>query len=245
MKRLRGPQSWLLVGYIAVIAFTWLIQILDLPYHLMGARPTLINWEESILETGFILMIGIFSWRVISYYEGKWSKANAELQKLACTDSLTGALIRREFLARAEKEFVRAKRFDRPFTCGIIDLDTFKSINDNFGHLAGDKVLTEFVRIASSNIRQQDFIGRLGGDEFGIVFVEAVDNEAQIIVKRIHEEWDKANLLSDGGIKLTISFSTGISSTLPTDNELIDCIRRTDKALYNAKQEGKNKTAFV
>jgi len=244
MKNQRESQAWLLVGYIAVIIFTWLIEILDLPHLLMGAAPTAINWQESLLETGFIVLIWAFSWRVISYYEEEWSKATVELQKLVRTDSLTGALSRREFLAKADNEFSRAKRFDRPFTCGIIDLDTFKSINDNHGHLAGDKVLTEFVQVALANIRQQDFIGRLGGDEFGIAFVEASSEEAHIILQRIHEQWDGTMLLSDDGIRLTVSFSAGISSALIPDQSLTDCIRRSDKALYEAKQLGRDRMEF-
>ena len=245
MKRLRGSQAWLLAGYIAVVVFIWLIEFLDLPHRLMGAESTPLSLEKAFLETIFIVMIWAFSWRVINYYEGEWSKATAELQKLASTDSLTGALSRREFLSRAEEEFSRAKRFERPFTCGIIDLDAFKSINDNFGHLIGDKVLAVFAQVALNNIRQQDFIGRLGGDEFGIVFVEAEREDAQSIVQRIHEQWDKANLLSDDGTKMTISFSAGISSTHNKDDELTDCIRRTDKALYEAKQQGKNRIEYV
>lgn len=245
MKRPKGTQAWLLTGYIAVIVFIWSIDFLDLPHIIFGTQPTSINWEESILETGFIIIIWIINWKVINYYEGEWNKAATELQRLASTDSLTGALSRREFLARAEEEFIRAKRFERPFTCGIIDLDAFKSINDHFGHLAGDKVLAEFAQIASNNIRQQDFIGRLGGDEFGIAFVEATSKDAQVILQRIHEQWDKANLSSDDGIRLTISFSAGISSTHNTDQTLTDCIRRTDKALYEAKQRGKNRMEIV
>ena len=245
MKRLRGSQAWLLAGYIAVIVFIWLIEFLDLLHTLLGAESTTLNLEEAFLETIFIVIIWGFSWSAIRYYEGQWIKATAELQKLAFTDSLTGALSRREFLTKAEKEFLRAQRFDRPFTCGIIDLDAFKSINDNFGHLIGDKVLAAFAQVALNNIRQQDFIGRLGGDEFGIAFVEAEREDAQIIIQRIHEQWDKTNLLSDDGAKLTISFSAGISSIHNKNDELIDCIRRTDKALYEAKQRGKNRIEYV
>lgn len=245
MKRIRAWQVWFFIGLIIVIAFVWGIEIFDLPHNLLGAESTPINWEESLIETIFTLTVTLIGWNVIANYERKWIKATDELQKLASTDSLTGALSRREFLARAEEEFVRAKRFDRPFTCGIIDLDAFKSINDNFGHLAGDKVLAEFAQVALNNIRQQDFIGRLGGDEFGIAFVETASEDAQIIIQRIHEQWDKAKLLSDDGIKLTVGFSAGISSALIADQSLTDCIRRTDKALYAAKHQEKNRIEFV
>lgn len=245
MKRIRAWQVWLFIGFMIVLAFIWGVEVYDLPHYLLGAESTPINWKESLIETLFTLIAALISWTMVAKYERKWIEATDELQKLACTDSLTGALSRGEFLTRAEEEFLRAKRFNRPFTCGIIDLDAFKSINDNFGHLVGDKVLAEFVQVAVSNIRQQDFIGRLGGDEFGIAFEEAASEDAQIIIQRIHEQCDKAKLLSDDGIKLTVSFSAGISSTLIADQSLTDCIRRTDKALYDAKQQGKNRIEFV
>jgi len=228
-----------------VIAFIWGVEVYDLPHYLLGAESTPINWKKSLIETIFTLTAALISWNMVAKYERKWTEATNELQKLASIDSLTGALSRREFLAKAEKEFARAKRFDRSFTCGIIDLDAFKSINDNFGHLVGDKVLAEFVQAAVSNIRQQDLIGRLGGDEFGIAFVETTSEDAQIIIQRIHEQWDKAKLLSDDGTRLTVSFSAGISTALIADHSLTDCIRRTDKALYNAKQQGKNRIELV
>lgn len=244
MKRIQAWQAWLFVGYVIVVVFIWGIDILDLPHQFMGAESSPLNLEEDIIETIFMLIVALISWNMVAKYERKWVEATAELQKLACTDSLTGALSRREFLARAEGEFFRSKRFGRPFTCGIIDLDAFKSINDNFGHLSGDKVLAEFTQVALDNIRQQDFIGRLGGDEFGIAFVEINSAEAYLIIERINEQWGKTNLLSEDGRRLTIRFSTGISSILITDQSLIDCIQRADKALYHAKKEGKNKIEF-
>jgi diguanylate cyclase (GGDEF)-like protein len=245
MNKLRSWRIWLLAGFIFVIVFIWLVEIFDLPHVLLGAPSTELNWQESLLENFFTLIMGIISWVLIASYENKWSKANAELKKLASIDSLTGVLSRRSFLEKAEAEFTRAKRFTRPFTCGIIDIDVFKSINDNFGHLIGDKVLEELARVAMNNIRQQDFIGRLGGDEFGIAFVETSETEAHLIIERIGEQWKKTNIFSDDGRKLTISFSTGISSTLASNESLIDCIRRTDHALYAAKQTGKNRAELA
>ncbi len=241
MKGIRTWQKLFFAGFVVVILFTWLVEIFDLPHLLLNAPSTPINWKESILESGFTLVAMLFSWRVIRYYENQWLQATTELKRLAAIDDLTGALNRREFLLQLEKEFARAQRFNQKLTIALLDIDVFKSINDQHGHLIGDKVLQELTKIFQANVRQQDLVGRLGGDEFGVAFIETSRTEANKIAERIQKQWREIEIRNDHGQRIKVNFSMGIASITKRDKELKQCIRRADTALYNAKRKGRNR----
>ncbi|MBI3739734.1 MAG: GGDEF domain-containing protein [Chloroflexi bacterium] len=245
MKSQLRWRVWLTAGFGIVIAFTWLNEIIDLPHFLLGAPATPVNWKESLIETGFTLIAFLISCGLVSYYEKQWMSVTSELNRRATTDDLTGVLNRRQFLGQAEEEFQRSKRFGRKLTLALFDLDKFKSINDRHGHLTGDKVLQELAKAVSNNVRQQDFIGRLGGDEFGIIFIETSKKDAHQIAARILKQWNETALMSDEGRTVTVSFSMGISSIHTRDQSITDCIRRADKALYNAKRKGRNRVELA
>src|SRR3990172_2188119 len=130
-------KYWLIIGFFVVIAFTWLNELLGLPHIFLNAPATRLNWQESLIETIFSLFMAIICWTLIGSYELRWIQATRRLETLAATDELSGLFNRREFLARAEKEFERAQRFGRPMSIAVLDLDRFKKVNDQFGHLPG------------------------------------------------------------------------------------------------------------
>ena len=162
-----------------------------------------------------------------------------EVRHLAFTDGLTGINNRRRLFELAEKEYRRATRYGRPLSVMLMDIDHFKSINDQHGHVAGDAVLTWFANECSGIIRQKiDVIGRFGGEEFAVLYPEtglapAIDAAARIR-KRVSQT--KVDLGNDAAIHITISM--GIAS-LSNDREvtLDHLIERADKALYTAKQK--------
>ncbi|MBI5838605.1 MAG: GGDEF domain-containing protein [Chloroflexi bacterium] len=238
-------KYWLIAGFIISIAFTWLNEIADLPHIIFKAPATPINWRESIIETVFSVIVGVVCWRLLDSYEAKWRETHLELEKLAITDELSGLLNRREFLIRAEKEFERAQRFDRPFSIAILDLDCFKKVNDYHGHVTGDRVIRELAAEINLQVRAQDLAGRVGGDEFMIVFVESTGTEARMIGRRIQREWQNVELpIGDRG-NIKVTFSMGMTSMRKKDHSLVDCIQRADKALYAAKRKGRNKVVLI
>ena len=157
-------------------------------------------------------------------------------EKLANTDSLTGAYNRRylnEFFTNYLKILKREKN---NFSILIADLDDFKKINDTYGHEGGDRVLIGFSRIVKDTIRQSDFIVRLGGDEFVILLPNTNINSAKVLANKIIYNIREYNKTS----KINFSVSIGIASYEESDSNINDIISRGDKLLYEAKRVGKN-----
>jgi diguanylate cyclase (GGDEF)-like protein len=233
-------RAWVVGGFVAVIAFSWASEIIDLPHLLLGAPSTPVNWQESLLESVMILFAAIISWELVRRYEQGWLAALEEVRQLAITDDLTGALNRRECMVKAEAEFKRAIRFNRPFVLAIIDFDNFKSINDLYGHPMGDAVLKEFAGILRANIRAQDLFGRMGGDEFMLALLETTAEEASQIIHRIRGQWEDVKRAFLPEDRRAATVSVGLVSAKAEDQTFSNCVRRADKALYLAKARGRN-----
>lgn len=181
----------------------------------------------------------------ISYYAAierdltEHKKLENHLERLASTDMLTGLPNRMAILNTAEKEFTRAKRYSRPFTVIMIDIDHFKSINDNYGHAAGDHVLVSTAQILKGNLRDTDVLGRVGGEEFILLLPDTPKTNAEYVAERMREGLSaKAIKYVDQNIHVTASF--GIASFMPDDDTLEQIIERADKAMYAAKNNGRN-----
>ncbi|STX55754.1 sensory box protein [Legionella beliardensis] len=160
------------------------------------------------------------------------------LYNLANKDYLTGAINRHHFYAVAAISFANHIRRNLNFAIMIIDVDSFKHINDTFGHLEGDKQLKLISSICLSNIRQTDYLCRFGGDEF-MVLLHGVDNKELII---------KANsILTAISNNQNIKTSVSIGATLidKKDTSINDLIARADLALYRAKEKGKENVCVL
>lgn len=165
-------------------------------------------------------------------------KRNRKLHRLAMTDELTGIANRRRIMMLAEQERVKAKETSSPICLLIIDLDHFKKINDNHGHDAGDIVLQQVCLTISSVLRQQDHFGRTGGEEFLIILPNTDINQAQPIAERVRRSVAAINLSL---IQLNLQVSCSIGLTQAKHKELLNAsISRADKALYQAKANGRN-----
>jgi diguanylate cyclase (GGDEF)-like protein len=167
-----------------------------------------------------------------------------EMRSLASYDSLTGLLSRHAFFDNANNYVSLAKREKKTFSVVIIDLDHFKQINDRYGHPAGDAVLKLFADVVNSVARRSDIIGRLGGEEFGMVLPSTASSEALEFSERLHQAIDKA-VLKFNGSAIRYSVSIGLAEF---DNgaeiSIDDLLARADQALYRAKQAGRNQTAI-
>ncbi len=164
------------------------------------------------------------------------SIANADawkrLEHQAGTDSLTEIANRRVFHDRLAAELARARRYERQLAIAIFDLDHFKQINDSQGHGAGDRVLQRFARLLSGHARQGELVARLGGEEFAWLMPETDDEGAYVAAERLR-------LMTERGFS-TLTVSAGISSAGEAD-DLDALMRHADRALYRAKQTGRNR----
>ncbi len=164
-----------------------------------------------------------------------------ETKSLSLTDALTQIANRRHFDLMIENEFRKARGYSRPMSLAILDIDDFKNFNDSYGHLNGDRILVHIAKTLKYNLRDTDFIARYGGEEFVIIFPETQSNVALRVCERIREAIENQKIAIKGAGKKSCSVSIGVS-TYPSDAEgIIDLIQNADKALYRAKQLGKNR----
>lgn len=165
---------------------------------------------------------------------------------LANTDELTGLPNRRHILARLRSEINRSQRYRRPLALAIIDVDHFKRVNDQHGHLIGDKVLQAITARLLHAIRISDIAGRLGGEEFAVILPETNDkNGARMACERIRKRIAHAPIPVDSDTAVSISISVGVVYAAPVEVDLDGLVRQADDALYEAKAKGRNRVVAV
>jgi diguanylate cyclase (GGDEF)-like protein len=167
----------------------------------------------------------------------------AELMRLATTDALTGVANRRRLLEYMESELARVRRFGETSFLLMLDLDYFKNVNDIYGHSAGDAALQHFADVCRLRVRQSDFFGRLGGEEFGIVLSRTDAPGARQFAEDLRASVAGSPVqTAKGSIPLTVSI--GIAKFSPADATSDDILVRADIALYRAKASGRNSVAL-
>jgi diguanylate cyclase (GGDEF)-like protein len=166
-------------------------------------------------------------------------QAQEVIRQMANTDALTGILNRRSVLAEAERRLATARRHGRELACVIFDLDRFKTVNDRFGHAAGDLAIVGVARTLTPMTRAEDVFGRLGGDEFVLFLPDAGIDGACRLAERFCAAIASASSTSQGGeIKITASF--GVATLTAEDDSPPDILKRADRAMYAAKAAGGN-----
>lgn len=166
-----------------------------------------------------------------------------QLYFLATRDGLTGLLNRRSFMEAGEAEVLRSKRYGHDLSIMMMDLDHFKSINDQHGHAAGDQVLQHFATLCGNTFRHADIIGRVGGEEFGVLLPFTTLAEAGILAERLRAEVDGSAVMACG-IPVHYTVSIGISSVSPDDRDIDAPLSRADNLLYQAKALGRNRIRY-
>jgi len=161
---------------------------------------------------------------------------------MSITDSLTGLFNARYFYERLEVELSRAKRYERPLSLFMLDIDLFKRFNDTYGHLIGDEALKRLAEMLRSGIREPDTAARYGGEEFCVILPETDEEHAGVLAERIRRIIEETPMeLADDIPAMHITVSIG-SATLSDDvNTTEELVKRADRALYKAKQEGRNR----
>lgn len=156
-------------------------------------------------------------------------------------DALTGCYNRLAYEERASVEEARTRRYGSPLSLVVLDVDHFKRINDSFGHKAGDQVLRAIAQIAASQVRQADFFGRFGGEEFVALLPETRLDAAVVVAEKVRRAVESFRFHSRG-TRIPISLSCGVAELRPGES-LDVAFLRADKALYQAKSAGRNRTA--
>ncbi|MGE4318615.1 MAG: diguanylate cyclase [Deferribacterales bacterium] len=164
------------------------------------------------------------------------NRLNKKLTVLSNTDMLTKLLNRARLTQILEREFERASRYTRPFSIIIFDIDHFKNVNDTYGHQRGDEVLKRFASLASDSIRNIDYLGRWGGEEFLVICPETDSQSAVNVAERIREQLTALRIIDDA----SITVSGGVAE-LVADDTVDNMLIRADVALYEAKRTGRNK----
>ncbi|HQP50300.1 MAG TPA: diguanylate cyclase [Spirochaetota bacterium] len=168
-----------------------------------------------------------------------------KLENLAITDELTGLINRRYFTEAGENEISQAERHARPISLLMMDIDHFKTVNDTWGHAAGDLILQEVTAACASSLRGSDLFARWGGEEFTLLLPETDHKHAMLIAERLREKIAALKIAwEDTTITVTASF--GVNSIIKTEGVSLDeMIQKADRALYRAKAGGRNRVAYM
>jgi len=184
-----------------------------------------------------------FSSKSISFHHAM-VLANQKLADLAAKDPLTGLYNARAYYALCERALMQARRSQAPFAMMFVDLDHFKRINDNYGHEAGDAVLRTVANALRLGVRQSDFLGRIGGEEFSAMLPDTDLEGAAALAEKLRQ--DIENLMPDiGGKRLPITASIGVAAAEAHAKSIAQIQSRADQAMYVAKREGRNRVTCI
>jgi len=195
--------------------------------------------DHTVLPNGWVLSVGA-DITALKNNEKSLRQAHEAALKASQTDQLTRLPNRRHILALLDEALAANDANGSSLCIAMIDIDHFKAINDAHGHEAGDAVLEHFAQTCRARMRTQDQLGRTGGEEFLLVLPQVRLNEAVRIIDRIRDGFPPA-VLRHGRLELACTFSAGVTEALP-DDDRSSILSRADRALYAAKEEGRNRT---
>ena len=162
-----------------------------------------------------------------------------KIEMMTFVDELTGVYNYRYLEQRLTEELQRAKRHNCPLSVIYLDFDNFKLVNDTFGHETGNTVLQRVAQVARNSARGEDFVGRLGGDEFLVVLPQTDSAGSLITAERIKKKLDAMELVTNTGERLDfITYSMGVASFPASAETKDDLVRAADEAMYRAKKAG-------
>lgn len=170
---------------------------------------------------------------------------NQRLEELSNTDGLTKVTNRRHFMELLDLEFLRARRYGTELSYVMVDIDHFKSINDQHGHQVGDVALVTVASVLREDLRKHDVIGRYGGEEFVLMLPQTALDGARVVAERYRKRIEDA-VIQAGDLTLRVTASLGVSSTALAGADTVDELARlADAALYQAKREGRNRVIIA
>ena len=195
--------------------------------------------EDGLLMDGDLLRTGDVIFKFLSR-DNLENVYHEEVYRLATTDGLTMASNRRYFQEMLEREISRSRRYRRPLSLAICDLDRFKGVNDTYGHLAGDHVLKQLASIIMANVRREDVFARIGGEEFGLLLPETNVKSARSICEKLRVEVAKTRFVYDNRT-MPVTCSFGVAELSKGITRSKDLMKEADIRLYEAKDKGRNR----
>jgi len=215
----------------------------------MATRPPPVDadaWSWWIWRMGISTAVyGTLTLALCAYVIAQLRDREARLEVLSKTDALTGVTNRRHFMEVVGRELARAGRYETPISCVMIDLDHFKRVNDEHGHLVGDRVLVAVTDAIGRSVRESDYVARYGGEEFVILLPATDVDGARELAERCRSTVATTQVADRAG-PLSVTASMGISSfekgNIGTVDELLSA---ADQALYEAKKLGRNRVVVA
>lgn len=216
-----------LVATIAGIA--WVTnELIGLPHD----NALILYWNSALRVMLFL---------IVAYLLSSLRQQLLEASIQACTDPLTGLFNRRYLYERIRGEMQRARRYEHPLTLICIDVDDFKKINDQYGHVFGDAVLRGVGEVLHGHVRETDVPSRTGGDELAVLLIETASDEGRDAAEKLQRAL-RARMMELGP---AITFSIGIVTFLEPPRDIDQMFRLADEQLYQAKHQGKDQIAQI
>jgi diguanylate cyclase (GGDEF)-like protein len=195
--------------------------------------------DEYVLHDGDLVKIGrtIFKFLAGSNIENAYHE---EIYRLTTVDGLTQIFNKRYFLETLEREISRAHRYHRDLSLILFDIDHFKTVNDTYGHLAGDSVLKQMAAVLKQKIRREDIIARYGGEEFAIILPEISGPNGVLFAEKIRKLVEKTAFKFED-TKIPVTVSVGVATMDESVQDVTAFLHLADRKLYQAKAEGRNR----
>lgn len=195
--------------------------------------------RDSLLGNGDRIKVGPTILKFLSGLDAE-AKYHEEIYRMTIVDGLTQIHNKRYLFEALDKELIRARRYERELSLVIFDIDFFKGINDQFGHLAGDHVLRELARVVQERIRRDEVFARYGGEEFVIVLPETGLAGALALAENLRQRVE-SHVFVFQSERIPVAISVGCAQLLKDDRTAAHLIQRADERLYEAKRGGRNR----
>ncbi len=244
IRKIRGmlPDGWprrtwaalavlIVLGVAGHVAFLWANSTEGANHH----EDWLIGWT---FLTGSVFVFGVC---VLSQYTARALSRIGELELAAKVDGLTQLHTRAHILTLLAKECSRARLLTTPVSVLLLDIDGFKAINDNHGHIVGDCVLAQLGRMMAEAAEGFDLIGRYGGEEFLIVLPDTTPFHAMKIAERVRAAVENKTMPVNEALRVAATVSIGTATSMTFRENGAELILAADQALYQAKKEGRNR----
>ena len=235
---MRARSAWIYAGllwvyYVGLYVLMWFISPL---------QPISSSSLLAVHVFNLTVVFCMFGYLAL-FYVVTVTRAHKSLARMATTDSLTGLFNRRHMIELAEKILARHHRRPSNLTLMLMDIDHFKQVNDLYGHDTGDRVLEAVSQSLQCSMREQDFIGRWGGEEFLSILPDTDFSQATDSAERIRKAVQALEIYSNGK-KVSVTLSIGVTQ-YRAEEVLSDAIARADYALYEGKSSGRNRVEVV
>ena len=230
-------RTCVVVTLIGIVASLGVSLVINLLIH----RSSHELWVSLLMSAGIPALIAPpVTWLVISLLQDA-ERARRAAEWLSVTDPLTGAFNRRHFFVVGERRFAHSRQAHEPVCVLLLDVDNFKSINDQHGHAAGDRVLIEVARACKASLREADLLARYGGEEF-VALLPATDLPVALqVAERVRASVAQSYVVTDAGAAVQPTVSVGVSMLAAGPASFDGLLAQADLAMYEAKRGGKNR----